>query len=206
MTTQAPLHLVNLVGNEQLQVIPIAPVTQLLSAIAETCTTADIARLAASVGISAGANVEISTGSISATYTAGAGVTIVNGAPGAPGTIALNQSGLPVDLYAYVPAVSGALAASQKVWEIDCIRPYTFPSNLTGSSVKADVAATASTTLTLSNGGTAVATAVFSTGGTIATLASAGFSTTTGGNLSWGGPASPDATLAGLRFAMSGTR
>ena len=245
MTTEAPLHLYQLTGQERVKITQINPNTQLLSPENVFCTTADIATLAGGGGssleiiqgsdtvssvetltltgsglaalsgsggsailefASAGPNIEIGFGSITATYTAGANISITNGSAGSPGTIALNPSGMNVDLFCYVPKVAGPLSSSQTIWEIDCVRALSFPANLTGSIVKLDVAATANTTLTLSQNGTARGTAVIPADGTVATLSASAITTTAGDLLAWTGQAIADATAAGIRIAMTGSR
>lgn len=78
------------------------------------------------------------------------------------------------------------------------ISPYTFNITQANCTVKALVAATASTTITIKNNGTQIGTAVFAAAGTTATVTITSASVTAGDQITFHAPATPDATLADI--------
>lgn len=99
----------------------------------------------------------------------------------------------------------GTLANSQSVLLAYPDRALSFGVNLPGSTFVAEAAATANTTLTLSNAGTTVATVLFPTAsGTGTATAASTFTVAGGSKLLLAGPASHDATLAGIAATLVG--
>ncbi|MDX9785438.1 MAG: hypothetical protein RBT11_01585 [Desulfobacterales bacterium] len=85
----------------------------------------------------------------------------------------------------------------------------TFPAGLTNSKLVATVAATAETVFSLKKNGVEFGTATFAAAGTVATLAAASdatFDESSGDIFTLVAPATPDATLAGLGWAIRGAR
>lgn len=110
----------------------------------------------------------------------------------------------PFDLMAFWPGVT---TASVLVTRVPVARVIVFPASLTGSYVKARVAATAQTDFDLQKNGTSVGTIRFAAAGTVATFVGVSAITTAAGDLiSIVGPGTPDTTLADIGFAISGTR
>ena len=108
--------------------------------------------------------------------------------------------------YVHDPLESGPLQGCEPLIAVHSPVAMSIPPKLAGSHVYADVAATNDTTLALSNAGTIYGTATFPAGASVASLRCVPFSVNAGDLLAWTGPASPDATLAGIRIAMTGTR
>ncbi|MFM7009473.1 MAG: hypothetical protein ACKO0Z_09120 [Betaproteobacteria bacterium] len=82
-----------------------------------------------------------------------------------------------------------------------------FPANMTGSSWKAEVSATAQTDITVQKNGSNIGTIRFAAAGTTATFV--GFSAASfaiGDHIKFVAPASADATLANIRGSLLGTR
>lgn len=110
----------------------------------------------------------------------------------------------PFDLSGFVPGVP---TASQIYMFVPVTRPVTFPSSLTGSVGKAKVAATAQTDFDIKKNGTSVGTMRFAAAATSASfIAASAISLAAGDTLEVVAPATPDATLSGVGFALQGTR
>ena len=86
-------------------------------------------------------------------------------------------------------------------------RAVTFPAGLTLSKVVASTAATAEAVVSLKKNGTEFGTATFAAAGTVATLAAASATSFAAGDiLTIVAPATADATLAGIAWALAGVR
>ena len=86
-------------------------------------------------------------------------------------------------------------------------RTVIYPASLTNSAGKATVAATAITTYSIKQNGTEVGTMVFAAAASTATFTMPTQTTfVSGDEITVVAPASPDATLAGVRFTLVGTR
>ncbi len=110
----------------------------------------------------------------------------------------------PFDLMAFYPGVP---TASVLVTRVPVARVITFPASLTGSYVKARVAATAQTDFDVQKNGSSVATIRFAAAGTVATFIAASSIVTAAGDLiSIHAPASADATISDIGFCLTGTR
>lgn len=110
----------------------------------------------------------------------------------------------PFDMFAFYPGVP---TASVLVTRVPVARVITFPASLTGSYVKARVAATAQTDFDLQKNGVSVATIRFAAAGTVATFIAASSIVTAAGDLiSIHAPASADATIADIGFCITGLR
>lgn len=117
---------------------------------------------------------------------------------------ALRTTALVYQPNAYLPGVP---AASATMLYVVATLSVNFPVSLTGSYGRAEVAATASTVFTIRKNGASVGTATFAAGATSATFSVAStVSLAAGDTLSITAPASTDATLAGVSFALAGTR
>lgn len=104
---------------------------------------------------------------------------------------------------------SGLPSASQVLLTFFAVVNFRLPQNLTGSYAKATVAATALSTFTIKKNGASVGTFQFAAAATVATFtfaANVDFTTTTPDELTVEAPASPDATLANVTFALLGSR
>lgn len=115
-------------------------------------------------------------------------------------------AGLPYDAHAYV---SGAPENGEVLIRVPLARAVTFSANFAGSYANAETAATASTVLIIRRNGTQIGTVTFASAGTSGTFASTGGATqsfSAGDVFSVEGPATADATLAGIGFALAGTR
>lgn len=130
----------------------------------------------------------------------GAGVDIY--VTNSTGTIVSYPLNRPIALSAFV---GGKPTASETVTLIAVPVACTLPAGLTGSIVKAGVAATASAALSLRKNGVQFGTATFAAGGTTATLAAATATTFAVGDLlAIVAPASADATLADIASTLIG--
>jgi hypothetical protein len=125
------------------------------------------------------------------------------GTPAAPATLD------PITPYIFI---EGAPSASEVLW-VALTDPGTFAANFSGSVGKAQVAATASTVVTIrkDTGGvlSTIGTATFAIAGTVPTLATTGGvaqSFVAGDLLGFLFPASPDATLAGIALSLRAQR
>ena len=106
---------------------------------------------------------------------------------------------------AFAAFVGGKPTASEVVALIAVPVACTLPAGLTGSIVKAGVAATASAALSVRKNGSQFGTATFAAAGTTATLAVASATTFAAGDLlSIVAPASADATLADIAITLVG--
>jgi hypothetical protein len=100
---------------------------------------------------------------------------------------------------------AGAITASQLILEHVAVRTITWNANFSGSYGYASVAATASTTFTISVAGSQIGTMVFAAGATTATFTlTGGASINPGQVLTVTGPSSPDLTLANVTFTLLG--
>ena len=85
-------------------------------------------------------------------------------------------------------------------------RTVAFPANLAGSRVRAGVAATASTVLTLKKNGASVGTLTFAAAGTVPTMAGASWSVVADDIVTIENQATADATLAAISITLAGER
>lgn len=119
----------------------------------------------------------------------------------ADGTWAKAATSISLSLFA-----AGLATASEVIFAHPAGVAYTLPSSLTGSQFAALTAATASTTFTIKKNGSSIGTLVWAAAGTVPTVT---FSSSTafaiGDLLTITGPASPDATLAGIYVTLIGT-
>lgn len=100
---------------------------------------------------------------------------------------------------------NGAPASSEVVLRAIATRAFTVPIDAAGSQMTAGIAATASTTFDLARNGTNFGTVQFAAAGTIATWTVASATAFAAGDiLTIVAPASPDATLANLVWAIAG--
>jgi len=109
------------------------------------------------------------------------------------------------DIYGFYNA---AIAdANYELLDMSPARPFYLPIGLTGSSVRAKIAATATTVFTLKKNAVDIGTITFAAGGTVATFS---FLTKTSfvetDTLSIVGPASPDSSLSHLRWTIVGIK
>jgi hypothetical protein len=112
----------------------------------------------------------------------------------------------PFDVHAFYPGVPTALA---KLVRVPVARAVSFAANFSGSYGSASAAATASTVFDIQKNGVSIGAATFAAAATTATFTSTGGtgqSLAAGDVLSIVAPASPDATLADVGFALAGTR
>ena len=101
----------------------------------------------------------------------------------------------------------GAPTASLVLLRYPFPRQVIFPASLTNSQGKAGTAATAQTDFDIQKNAVSVGTMRFAAAGTVATFIMASQTTFAAGDiLTVVSPASPDATLANLGFALAGTR
>lgn len=123
------------------------------------------------------------------------------GDTGDAGTPAINAA----DLVIFLPGVR--TAANEIAYRIKVGRAFTWPASLTGSVFDAGAAATASTTYTISQNGTAVGTLVYAIAGTVPTVTFASAVTFAIDDvLLITGPAVTDATLADISWFFLGSR
>lgn len=111
---------------------------------------------------------------------------------------------LPHDLSVYAP---GQPSASATVLFYVATRPFSWPANMTGSYGKSLVAADAQTDFDVTLNGVSVGTIRFAAAAVVATFV--GFSAediVAGDIIKILAPASPDADLSGVTFALYGTR
>ena len=121
-----------------------------------------------------------------------------------PSALAGASSGTPYDMACFAP---GALTANQKLARVVVPRAVTLPSGLTGSYAKAGTAATASTTLTITQNGTSIGSINFAAGAATGTFTFSSAVTTAAGDvLQIQAPATPDATLADVSVTLVGSR
>ena len=101
--------------------------------------------------------------------------------------------------------IAGKPGASEKLIRFKTPKAFTLPVALTGSQFVAEVAATASTTFTITKNGTSIGTLAFAASGTVPTIT---FATATafvvGDVLGLNAPATADATLADISFTFAG--
>lgn len=110
----------------------------------------------------------------------------------------------PVDLISFLPSTPAASAVC-----LSAITPQavTLPAGLTGSYAKAGTAATASTTFSITKNGTSIGSINFAASATTGTFTFSSAVTTVAGDvIQIVAPATPDATLANINFALVGTR
>jgi hypothetical protein len=122
------------------------------------------------------------------------------------GATALVFSARPYVVAGFAP---GTYTNSQVILAYPVDRAVTFAGNLANSKATLTAAVTASTTFVVKKNGTQIGTIVFSTGTTatsFTTTSGAAQTFAAGDILSIEGPASADATAAGLGFSLQGTR
>lgn len=103
--------------------------------------------------------------------------------------------------------IAGSPTASLVMLRYKFPRTVVFPAGLTDSQGTAGTAATAQTDFDIRRNGVSVGTMRFAAAGTSATFIAASQQTYNAGDiLTVVAPASPDATLAGVSFVLSGTR
>jgi hypothetical protein len=151
-------------------------------------------------------------GATGSTGAAGAGVP----AGGTTGQQLKKNSGTDYDTswvsepYDVAISFSAVPTASQILLKMTMTRAVTFAANLAGSKpTAADVAATASTTVSVKKNGSQVATLVYAVAGTTPTLATSGgtaVSFAADDVLSVVAPVTPDATLSGIYAVLAGLR
>jgi hypothetical protein len=143
---------------------------------------------------------------------AGSGIAIANGSGYAllrcngTNVVAVGAASIggPFDVGVFAPGVG---TASQKLVRIPLARAVTFPAGAATSEAKASAAATASTTFTLSQNGTAFATVVFAASSAVGVWTQASVANFAAGDvLEIDGPGTADATLADVGITFSGTR
>jgi hypothetical protein len=102
---------------------------------------------------------------------------------------------------------SGGLTNNnQKFFKTKVVRAFSFPTNLAGSYVLADTAATASYVITFKKNGVSFGTATFAASGSTATLSVTATTFAAGDVFSIEGPATADVTLADVQIALLGSR
>lgn len=114
-----------------------------------------------------------------------------------------------VNLAAYDLGASslGAPVASQVLMRYPFPRAVSFPASLTGSQGVAGTAATAQTDFDIRKNGSSVGTMRFAAAATVASfIAASAFSFAVGDVITVVAPATPDATLADIGFALKGAR
>lgn len=112
----------------------------------------------------------------------------------------------PFDVHAFYPGVP---TASAKVLRVPVARAVSFAANFAGSYAKAGANATGSTVFDIQKNGSSIGSATFAAGAASATLTTSGGtsqSLAAGDVLAIVGPATADATLADIGFALAGTR
>lgn len=133
------------------------------------------------------------------------------GAADAPTFRALVAGDLPSgttvwDAHAFYPGVPSASAI---IMRIPTARAVSFAANFAGSYGVASVAATGSTVFDVTKNGSSIGSITFAAAATTATFTTSGGSAQTlaaGDVLAIIAPATPDATLANVGFALAGTR
>lgn len=116
----------------------------------------------------------------------------------------LTIDGTPLDVMGFYP---GLPTASAILTRVPIARAVVFPASLAGSYGKASANATAQTDFDVQKNGSSFGTMRFAAAASTATFISASGSTFAAGDvLSVVAPATPDATLANVGFAITGTR
>ena len=130
-----------------------------------------------------------------------------SGGAAAPAFRALVQADLPAQPYIVAALRNGVPTASEVVGAHIFTDTVSFPSALSGSQAKSSVAATAQTDFDVQKNGTSVATIRWAAAATVATFIMASATSFASGDvLDIIAPATPDATLAGLKISLRGTR
>lgn len=112
----------------------------------------------------------------------------------------------PFDVHAFYPGVP---TASAKVLRVPVARAVNFAANFAGSYAKASANATGSTVFDIQKNGSSIGSATFAAGAASATFTTSGGtsqSLAAGDVLAIVAPATADATLADIGFALAGTR
>ena len=192
--------------------------SQAISAVAATATTqysiqktsGGVTTVVGTMTFAASARIATfaSTTAHSIAFNAGDELTIV--APASPdATLAglawslSGHQGLPLQVVEAHGSQSGPTTANLVMERWVAVNPITFPAALFGSVGLAGVAATGSTTYTIEQNGTPIGTMVFAAGGTAATFTAASATVFNPGDvLTIVAPATPDATLANLSWAL----
>lgn len=167
------------------------------TALSATYTTLD-ARLEAVEGLAGGTTARTAN-------TVYAGPT--TGSPAAATFRALVAADLPTQPYDVGGSYAGAPTASLVLVRYPFPRAVAFPASLTNSQGAAATAATAQTDFDLKKNNVSFGTMRFAASGTTATfIAASSTSFAAGDVLTVVAPATPDATLANIGFALAGTR
>lgn len=147
-----------------------------------------------------GSNEFISLSDTPADWTDSAGKAVVVN-PAGDGLIFQAQ---PYEVGGYFPS---APTASQIILRFLSARAVAFPIDFAGSQAHASVAATAATDFDIQKNGASVGTLSFAAAATVGTfVAAAGVTLAAADRLDMVGPATPDATLAGISWLLAGTR
>ena len=103
--------------------------------------------------------------------------------------------------------ISGLPTASEVVLSYVATDPFTLPASLTNSQGASSVAATAQTDFDVKKNSTSIGTVRFAASGTTATFIAASATQFSAGDvLSIVAPGTPDATLAGIKITLRGSR
>jgi hypothetical protein len=130
-----------------------------------------------------------------------------SGSAAAPAFRALVAADIPAQPYDIGSFIEVAPTASQVVLRHVFARSVVFAAGLSPSRGAAGTAATASTTFTIKKNGSSVGSFNFAISATTATFTMASGTTFAAGDvMTVEAPATPDATLAGITFTLSGTR
>jgi hypothetical protein len=126
---------------------------------------------------------------------------------GTPTFRAITQGDLPAQPYDVGGSYAGVPTASLVLARYPFPRTVVFPAGLTNSQGVAGTAATAQTDFDIKKNGSSVGTMRFAAAGTTASFIMASQTSFAAGDiLTLVAPASPDATLANIGFALAGTR
>lgn len=145
----------------------------------------------------------------SSTISGGGGVVTMGGDVTGPSSAATviqyKGAALPADVG--VDFGTAVLTASQTIGFV-AVRAHNFASNFAGSEGKAKTASTGTATFTVKKNGTSIGTVVFTSASTATFTTTSGATETlaAGDLLEIVAPSSPDATLAGVRITLFGTR
>ncbi len=124
----------------------------------------------------------------------------------------LGYTSLPTSLklLPFVYTAPGLIVANQQVWTIPITVPFTFPSNLTGSSAICGTAANTTSAYTLAyiRGAitTTIGTITYSSGVKVGSFTTAAYTAQLGDTLILTSPSVQDASLANLGIVLLGTR
>lgn len=140
---------------------------------------------------------------------AGTGITLVStGVDTGTGDVTINATAF----YDIGLFIEGVMTAGEKVYKFPCVRPFTIPTNMAGSVVIAELAATASSTMLLkripsgSTTATQFGSLAFAAAGTIPTMTVTQTSFAVGDILEVDGAATADATLGNVAMTIMASR